>query len=77
VLETAVVGSAISAAAGVGAHPDLPTAIRAMTRVEQRLEPDPDHAATYAALFEAYTSLHPAISPVMRRLALAGTEVAP
>jgi xylulokinase len=74
VLETAVVGSAIAAAAGVGAHPDLPAAIRAMTRVDRRIEPNPVNAATYDALFEAYTALHPAIAPVLRRLGTANPE---
>jgi xylulokinase len=68
VLETAVVGSAIAAAAGVGAHPDLATAIRAMTRIDRRIEPDPATKATYDRLFDAYTALHPAMAPILRRL---------
>ena len=69
VLETAVVGSAIVAATGVGAHPDLPTAIRAMAAIDHRLEPDPSRHETYERLFEAYVALHPAISPIIGRLA--------
>ncbi|HEU0234817.1 MAG TPA: FGGY-family carbohydrate kinase [Candidatus Limnocylindrales bacterium] len=69
VLETAVVGSAVAAAAGVGAHPDLETAIRAMTRIDRRIEPDPETRATYDRLYAAYTALHPAIAPILRGLA--------
>lgn len=67
VRETAAVGAAIVAAVGVGAHPDLPTAIRAMTSIDRRFEPDPDRRATYDRVFEAYVGLHPAIAPILRR----------
>jgi xylulokinase len=67
--ETAAVGAAIVAAAGVGVHPDLPTAIRAMTAIDRRFEPDPDRRAIYDELYAAYTALHPAVAPIMRALA--------
>ena len=65
ILETAVVGSAILAAAGVGAQPDLPSAIGSMVGIERRLEPDPAVAARYDAGFQAYLALYPAISGAM------------
>jgi xylulokinase len=65
ILETAVVGSAIIAAAGVGAHPDLPTAIRSMAAIDRRLEPNPELAARYDAGFRAYVDLHPAVSSAL------------
>jgi sugar (pentulose or hexulose) kinase len=68
VLETAVLGSAILGATGVGAYDDLPAAIAAMTRIESRIEPSADLAATYDRLFEAYRELYPATAPVLRRL---------
>jgi D-ribulokinase len=68
-LETAVVGSAILGAVGIGAHPDLPAAITAMTRIEERIQPRAEHRAGYDALYEAYTALHPAIAPIIARLA--------
>jgi xylulokinase len=68
VLETAVVGAAIVAAVGVGAQPDLPTAIRAMTAIDRRLEPAPSRRPIYDRVYEAYVGLHPALSPVIRRL---------
>jgi xylulokinase len=71
VLETAVVGAAILGAAGIGAYKDVPAAIRGMTRVARRLEPNPDNRALYDAAFDAYVRLHPAISPIVAGLALA------
>jgi xylulokinase len=66
VADTAVVGSAILAATGVGAHPDLLTAIRAMTAIERRVEPRLEHAATYDHAFAKYVALHPALAPIIR-----------
>ena len=64
--ETAAVGAAIIAAVGVGAHPDLPTAIRAMTSIDRRFEPDPERGSIYDRAFEAYLGLWPAIAPIVR-----------
>lgn len=69
VLETAVLGSAILGAVGVGAHRDLPTAIRAMTRIESRIDPRPEVAPVYDRLYEAYRKLYPATAPILRPLA--------
>lgn len=77
VRETAALGAAIVAAVGVGAYPDLPAAIEAMTAVDRRFEPDPARMAIYDDVFEAYIGLHPAISAVLRgdgRDARAGTD---
>jgi xylulokinase len=68
-LETAAVGAAIVAAVGIGAHPDLPTAIRAMTSIDRVFEPDAERRVTYDRSFAAYLALHPAVSPVIRALA--------
>ncbi len=72
--ETAAVGAAIVAAVGVGVHPDLPTAIRAMTAIDRRFEPDPDRRGVYHELYAAYTALHPAVAPILRELAAARAE---
>ena len=71
-LETAVVGSAVLGALGIGAHPDLRAAILAMTRIDARLEPRPELRERYDALYAAYTALYPAIQP-----AIAGLTPAP
>jgi xylulokinase len=68
VLETAVVGAAALGATGIGAYPDLPAAIRGMTRVARRLEPRAEYRDRYDAAFDAYVRLHPAIAPVLARL---------
>jgi xylulokinase len=68
VLETAVAGSAILAATGVAAWPDLPAAIRGMTRSSRRLAPNPATRARYDATYDAYRRLHPAIAPIVREL---------
>jgi xylulokinase len=69
VLETAVAGSAILAATGIGAWPDLRAAISGMTRVDRRLSPRPEYRALYDRVFDAYRRLHPAIAPIVRDLA--------
>jgi len=69
VLETAVEGSAILAATGIGAWPDLAAAIQGMTRVRRRLTPRPELRARYDRAFDAYRRLHPAIAPIVRGLA--------
>jgi xylulokinase len=69
VLETAVAGSAILAATGIGAWPDLPAAIHGMTRVRRRLSPRPELRDRYDAAFHAYRLLHPAIGPIVRDVA--------
>ncbi len=61
ILETAVVGSAILAAAAVGAHPDLASAIRAMATIDHAIEPDPVVAARYDTAYATYLALHPAL----------------
>ena len=66
VLETAVVGAAILGASGIGAYADVRAAIQGMTRVARRLEPRPELRELYDSAYEAYTSLHPAIAPIVR-----------
>jgi xylulokinase len=68
VLEAAVLGSAILGAVGVGLHADIPTAIRAMTRIESRIGPRTELAPLYDRLFEAYQSLYPATASILRPL---------
>jgi xylulokinase len=68
ILETAVLGSAIVGAVGVGAYADLPTAIAAMTTIVRRLTPDASHRALYDDLYDAYERLYPATAPILRGL---------
>jgi xylulokinase len=68
VLETAIVGSAILAATGTGAYPDVRAAIDGMTAVDRRLEPDPERGEAYARTYAAYKALHPALAPILAGL---------
>jgi xylulokinase len=68
VLETAVLGAAILGAVGIGQHRDVPAAIRAMTRIESRIEPRIELAPLYDRLFEAYRGLYPATAALLRPL---------
>ena len=47
-------GSAILGAVAIGASPGLVSAIGSMTRIQRRLEPRPEFAATYDRLYAAY-----------------------
>ena len=67
VLETAVLGSAILAAIGIGTHRDFSAAIAAMTRIEARIEPRSERRVAYDRLFDAYRGLYPATAPILRR----------
>jgi xylulokinase len=65
--DTAVLGAAILAAAGSRAHPDLESAVVAMTGEERRIEPDPADRAAYDEGYAVYRALYPALRPVFRR----------
>jgi xylulokinase len=73
VRETATMGAAILAAVGIGEHPDLLAAIRAMTAVDREFQPDSEAHSRYDDVYADYVALYPAIAPVVRRLA-PGTE---
>jgi xylulokinase len=64
--ETAVLGAAIIAAAGVGATPSLEAGVASMTAVDRRLEPDSATRATYDEAFGLYRALYPALEPLQR-----------
>ncbi|MGC9454152.1 MAG: ribulokinase [Phycisphaerae bacterium] len=59
--QTCALGAAIAAAVAAGAHPDFPTAQRAMTGLKDRVyQPDPAAAAVYERLYALYKQLHDA-----------------
>ena len=64
--ETAVLGAAIIAAAGVGAVADLEGGVAAMTSLARRLEPDAAVRAAYDDAFGVYRALYPALRPALR-----------
>lgn len=75
--ETAVVGSAIIGAVGIGAHADLVSAIGAMSRIERTIEPRPELTEIYDRTFAAYRALHGATAPIMRPLIALETPSSP
>jgi xylulokinase len=66
--ESAIVGAAILAAAGVGAVADLEAGVSSMTSVAARIEPDPAAHARYDELYALYRNLWPAIAPTVHAL---------
>ncbi len=64
--ETAVLGAAIIAAAGVGAVPSLEAGVASMVSIARRLEPDPATRAAYDGAFDVYRALYPALRPLQR-----------
>ncbi|HEY6569481.1 MAG TPA: FGGY-family carbohydrate kinase, partial [Candidatus Limnocylindrales bacterium] len=66
--ESAVVGAAVLAAAGVGAVRDLEAGVAAMTSIAARIEPDPDAHARYDSIYAVYRDLWPAIAPTVHAL---------
>ncbi len=62
--ETAVMGAAIIAAAGVGAMRDLEAGVASMAGISRRLEPDPATRAVYDEGFGLYRALYPALRPL-------------
>ena len=57
----------VSAAVGLGLHPDYATAVAAMARMGDRFEPEPEHAHTYDQLFRrVYCRMYKRLQPLYR-----------
>ena len=69
VYETSGLGAAICCAVGLGLHPDFPAAIRAMTRVGQVFQPDPQAQRIYQQLYaEVYLRMYRQLRPLYRKI---------
>jgi len=66
--ELGALGAAIVAAVGVGLHPDLETAVAAMTRSRGRVEPDPALVEALARRRAIYGELCEALRPTWAKL---------
>jgi xylulokinase len=55
--EAAVLGAAIIATVGAGLHPDFSTAVKAMTRMETRIQPNPANREVYTDGYRRYRRL--------------------
>ena len=63
--ETSGLGAAILGAAGLGLHPDINSAVAAMTRTGIRFEPQPAHARTYEQLYRrVYRRMYRRLQPL-------------
>lgn len=69
IYETSGLGAAINAAVGLKLHSDFGSAIADMTRVGQIFEPDPQHAATYEALYSrVYKPMYQRLQPLYEEI---------
>jgi sugar (pentulose or hexulose) kinase len=67
--EASGLGAAIDAAVGVGLHPELSSAVAAMTRVGEVFEPDPETRSVYEGLYrEVYLKMYRRLEPLYRRI---------
>jgi xylulokinase len=64
----ATVGSALLAAAGIGAMGSLADGVRRRYAAEERFLPDPGSHARYRGYYELYRTLYPTLSPAFRTL---------
>ncbi len=67
--ETSALGAAMDAMVGLGIHPDMASALKAMTRVGKRFEPDPAIAAIYDRLYQGvYKKMYRQLQPLYRTI---------
>ncbi len=67
--ETSIIGAAIDAAVGMGAHPDFESAVTSMTRVGRVFEPIPKNAELYAKLYErVYLKMYDRLLPLFKEI---------
>jgi sugar (pentulose or hexulose) kinase len=67
--ETSALGAAIDAAVGLGLYPDFPSAVRAMTRVGERYEPNARNRDLYEELYEkVYMKMYQRLAPLYHRI---------
>ena len=69
VTETSALGAAINLAVGLGLHADYPAAVKAMTRVGSRFEPEASAQKIYDELYrEVYQPMYPRLKPLYERI---------
>src|SRR5271166_2843596 len=66
--ELGALGATIVAAVGAGLYPDLETAVASMTRIRERIEPDPQLAEILARRSVAFKALRNALNPLWATL---------
>jgi len=68
--EATALGSGILAAVGVGLHPNVEIAVKAMTTTRTLYEPNPEVVDRYEALYQTYRSIYPALKSVFLNVSL-------
>lgn len=68
--ETGALGVAMMAAVATGHHQDLRTATKAMIRLSNTVEPDPELAAVYQQAYPLFRDLGHALEPLWRKRAV-------
>ncbi len=69
--EASCLGAAVDASVGLKLHSDFKTAIRAMVRPGQTIDPDPTSHAIYEQLYHSvYQPLYPRLQPLYKSLQL-------
>ena len=69
VQDASPLGAAMLAGIGVGLYRDEADAFQRVRKACRLYEPDPVRAAQYAALFETYKAIYPALAPVSHAIA--------
>jgi sugar (pentulose or hexulose) kinase len=69
VYEASGLGAAIDASVGLGLYPDVPAAVRAMTRVGRVFEPNPQAHAVYEQLYSrVYQRMYRKLKPLYEEI---------
>jgi xylulokinase len=68
VREAALVGAAVIAGVGAGRLPDITEGANQMVRIDEVLEPNPDHQQRYTELFAVYKRLYPDLRDAFHQL---------
>ena len=66
--EATPLGAAMLAGIGIGLYRDLPTAFEQVYRPGKTYRPDPQLASQYAAGYQIYRQLYPALKPISHQL---------
>jgi len=68
VTEATRLGAALLAGVGIGAYPDIETAVAQTVHVERRVEPQADSLAIYHERYQLYHQLYPTVIGLQRQL---------
>jgi xylulokinase len=67
VTDAACLGAALLGGVAAGVYADLPQAVAASVRMQQRIEPHADRAAAYDTRFALYRRVYPALQPLLHQ----------